>query len=163
MIVGVTGHRPEGFGFNYDWKGDEWLWLRQMYRGLFNSHATERVITGMALGVDTVVAGVCRDEGIPYVAAVPFEGQESRWPPTSQKLYHELLEAAEEVVIVSKGGYQPWKFHVRNQYIVDNSDLLIAGYTGIKTGGTASTIEKARKKNRPIIILDPLRKDVYFE
>ena len=40
----------------------------------------DAVISGMALGWDQAVARATADLGIPWVAAITFEGQESKWP-----------------------------------------------------------------------------------
>jgi hypothetical protein len=74
-------------------------------------------LSGMALGWDLAVAKACTILGVPFLAAVPFAGQENIWPRESKELYHELLAQASEVVIVSSGGYARWKFIARDHYM----------------------------------------------
>ncbi len=44
--------------------------------------------------------------------------------------------------------------------MVERSDLLLAVYSGISSGGTAYTVKYARKLGRKTVILDPLTMDV---
>ena len=44
----------------------------------------------------------------------------------------------------------------RNQYMVDNSDILIAVWDKRIKGGTAKTFEYAQKTNKPVIIINPI-------
>jgi len=85
------------------------------------------------------------------VAAVPFQGQESRWPAEAQSRYQRLLQkikvAGGEVVIVSPGGYSPKKMLLRDEYIVNNSDILVALWNREKSGGTYHTVSYAEKQN----------------
>jgi len=105
----------------------------------------DRVITGMALGWDQAIARACVDLGIPFTAAVPFQGQEDKWPDTAQAEWCRLLNFATEVQVVSAGGYGPWKMHARNQWMVDRCDSLLALYGG-KSGGTRQCVEYAQGK-----------------
>ena len=43
----------------------------------------------------------------------------------------------------------------RNDYLVDNSALLVAWYDGSPRGGTAYTVKRARRMRMPIINLKP--------
>ena len=44
--------------------------------------------------------------------------------------------------------------NLRNKYMVDNSDLLLAVWNG-KKGGTANTVKYARKKEKEVVIINP--------
>src|ERR1700741_1024978 len=43
------------------------------------------LLTGMALGVDQIVAKSAVDLKIPFIAAVPFEDFPNKWAPVSQQ------------------------------------------------------------------------------
>lgn len=90
--------------------------------------------------------------GIPMIAAVPFEGQEKRWNSLDQGRYRDILGEAHTVHIVSPGGYEPWKMQARNEWMVDNCNILAAMWNG-SSGGTANCIRYAQAKERKI---DPL-------
>lgn len=100
----------------------------------------------MALGTDQWAAWAAMELNIPFIAAVPFEGQESKWPKESQQKFKILLDSAAEVVIVSPGGYAPEKMHLRDRWMVDNSDQLLGVWNGQEYGGTFGTIRYAQKQ-----------------
>lgn len=149
MIVAGTGHRLGKLG-GYS-TGVKAKLTRIAMRGIRRSYATE-VITGMALGWDTALAVACWTLSIPFTAAVPFRGQESRWPKEGQELYHWLLDRAKEVVYVSDGGYAPWKMQARNEWMIDNCDGVLALWDG-SNGGTGNCIAYADKVGRPVVNL----------
>jgi uncharacterized phage-like protein YoqJ len=114
----------------------------------------EKCLSGMALGTDQYFASVCLKLRIPLVACIPFEGQEMAWPEVSQKTYRLLRKLASEEVIVSDGGYAAYKMQIRNEWMVDHCDKLIAVWDGSK-GGTANCVEYAKNVGREIIFVDP--------
>jgi uncharacterized phage-like protein YoqJ len=156
MIVGVTGHRPNKIGGFYPNNGVR-RWIRDEIRRHLLDLKPSKTISGMAIGADQDFVAVCIELKIPFVAAVPFEGQESTWPEHAQKEYKMLLELADEVVYVCAPGYSPEKMQTRNCYIVDNSDVMLAVYDGTP-GGTANTVNYANEVGKKLIFINP--KDV---
>lgn len=148
MRIAATGHRPNKLGGYHNTEADNRLRLTA-HRYLSKTQPAV-VITGMALGWDQRVAEAALLAGIPFVAAVPFAGQESKWPPRAQRVYRELLSQAHGVVIVSPGGYDPAKMHKRNEWMVDHSDRIVALWDGGETGGTAACVRYAQSKQKPI-------------
>lgn len=138
MIVAGTGHRPEKLGGYTEAVATR---LLDLARAVLVRHAPSKVISGMALGWDTALALAALDLGIPLVAAVPFAGQERKWPVLAQEVYRAILARA-EVVVVCEGGYAPWKLQKRNEWMVDNAQALIALWDG-SDGGTANCIRYA--------------------
>lgn len=146
MIVAGSGHRPEKVG-GYSKEAQEVL--VKIARDWLVRHNVSRVITGMALGWDQALAQAAQRLAIPFVAAIPFKGQESAWPKESQALYHRILEDAYDIVYVSEGGYAPWKMQDRNKWMVDNADAVVALWDG-SDGGTGNCLRYAAKKLCPI-------------
>lgn len=145
MILGITGHRPPGLGCGYDIPNPTY---EKVYKALidkFHELSPAKIISGLALGVDTYAAWAAMELNIPFIAAVPCDGQDSRWPEDSQKKYKILIDAASEVVVVSPGPYAFEKMHIRDRWIVDNSNQLLGVWNGIRKGGTFSTIRHAEK------------------
>lgn len=141
MRVGATGHRPEKIG-GYDFYAPLRVWIRnQIKQALIDLEATHG-ISGMALGVDQDFAYVCIELAIPFTAAIPFVGQEDTWPKHSQDWFEWLLIRAADVVIVSPGEYTAAKMQVRNEWMVDNSDKMIAVWDGSE-GGTRNCVNYA--------------------
>jgi len=136
MIIGTAGHRPQKTG------GRPLDLLLLAQRAILRENP-DSVITGMATGWDQAIARACFGLGIPYIAAVPFEGQESRWPDAVQMEYRSLLGGAAKVVYVSVPGYHPAKMAKRNQWIVDHSDKMLVLYDGMGDSGTADAVGRA--------------------
>lgn len=144
MRVAVTGHRPEKIG-GYDYYHPQREWVRRRLRESLLELKPTMTITGMALGVDQDFAQVSFELAIPFLAAIPFAGQEDQWPKSSQRYYEWLLVQADDVIVVSPGGYAWYKMHLRNHWMVENCDHLIAVWDGTD-GGTAECIRYARKR-----------------
>lgn len=145
MILGVTGHRPEKLGgYTAHAKNKVHMFARYV----LTSYCPSKVITGMALGWDMAIAQAAVDLGIPFVAAVPFKGQESQWPFESKHLYYKLIGRAAWVEYVSPPGFSPEKMQIRNEWIVDNCENLAALHDG-SSGGTNNCLKYAKKVKRP--------------
>ena len=154
MIVSFAGHRPDKLG-GYKVPNPTYVRVCQQIEKTLLEIKPEKVISGMALGIDQWAAFIAHKLGIPFLAAIPFINQESKWPEASQRAYKNLLSKASEKVIVSEGAYAPIKMQIRNEWMVNNSDLLIAVYNGDKTGGTANCVNYAKQCQKPIIIINP--------
>lgn len=152
-IIAGTGHRPPKIG-GYKLPNPKYNYICQQTEKILLTEQPDKVISGMALGFDSWLANIAIKLGIPFIAAVPFEGQERAWPMESQKVFHKLLDRAAEVVIVSEGGYAAYKMQTRNTWMVDQCDKLIAIWDGSK-GGTSNCVDYAVSKNKEIIRINP--------
>jgi uncharacterized phage-like protein YoqJ len=153
MIISLTGHRPNKLG-GYKLPNPTYIHVCQQIEKTFIEFKPEKIISGMALGVDQWAAHIAYKLKIPFTAAIPFEGQEKAWPASSQNTYHALLKKAAEKVIVCEGTYQAVKMQVRNQWMVDRCDKLIAVWDG-SPGGTGNCVNYAKSMNREIIYINP--------
>ncbi len=145
MKIAGTGHRPNKLGGYSDQAFDKLYDIAWGYLST-NIQFINQVISGMALGWDQALAKAAIDLNISTIAAIPFKGQEIMWQKPSIKLYNDLLEKCSEIVIVSEGKYSPHKMHLRNEWMVDNCDILLAMWNGDKFGGTYNCISYAKKK-----------------
>jgi uncharacterized phage-like protein YoqJ len=153
MIIAFTGHRPDKLG-GYKLPNPTYIKVCREIDWLLTELQPEKVITGMALGIDQWAASVAYKLGIPFIAAIPFEGQEKAWPEKSQQTYRLLRRLATEEVIVSPGEYTAAKMRTRNQWMVDNCDSLIAVWDG-SSGGTGNCIQYAKSVNKKIYQINP--------
>lgn len=141
--VCFTGHRPSKLG-GYDednpTKRAVKLELAKIIADLTKANDIVTFYSGMALGLDTWAAEAVdlwahlinpeRRHDIPMArlcAIIPFVGQQNRWPLESQLKWTKLIHKADDVFFVDKGGYSPWKLLNRNKWMVDHSDMVIAG------------------------------------
>jgi uncharacterized phage-like protein YoqJ len=151
MIVAGTGHRPDKVG---GYKSEARDRLQHIAATWLADHMLpgDKVITGMALGWDTALALAARELHIPYIAAVPFVGQQKMWPQESKNLFIDLLATADSIKYVCAPGYAPWKMQKRNEWMVDEADVILALWNGSE-GGTGNCIQYAQQKEKKIVNL----------
>lgn len=156
MILSGTGHRPDKLG-GYVEPNPISTYVRSEICRVLKELAPTEVISGMALGFDIWLAEEALNLGIPLTAAVPMKGQESLWPEASRLRYRELIARASRVIVVSDGEYHPSMMQIRNRWMVDNSDTLLACYNGDRSGGTFNCIKYATEVGRTIVRIDPVK------
>lgn len=152
MTVAFTGHRPDKLGGYNNVCMQRWVSF--LLEDTLEALKPHLAYCGMALGVDTWAAQTCIKLGIPFVAAIPFRGQESQWPEASQQQYKDLLSKASSVTVCCHGDYHKRKMQVRNEYMVNACDVLIAVWDG-SPGGTANCIRYAQSRDKQIVYITP--------
>jgi len=153
MIVSFCGHRPDKLS-GYKIPNPIYKYVTDKLRETLVELKPKKAISGMALGVDQWAAEICIKLGIPFIAAIPFKGQESYWPVEARERYYKILAAASEVHVVNPGGYASWKMQTRNQFLVNNCDKLIAVFDG-SPGGTKNCLDYAVGREKRIIRINP--------
>lgn len=141
-VIGVSGHRMCRLG-GYNAQSREYLYT--FAKETIQDIKPSKVVLGMALGWDQAVATACVELGIPFVAAVPFSGQDQVWPSASRREYRELLSRASECINVCGGNFARWKFTRRNEWIVDAVPRLVVLWNGDINSGTGHAVEYARE------------------
>jgi hypothetical protein len=152
LVCATTGHRPDKLPDKQTGYKTPNPYYDLVVHGMdvaLNTLKPDYVITGMALGVDQWMAELCINKGIPFVAAIPFDGQEKPWPSHSQAKYHLLLSKAYAKYVISPGGYESWKMQTRNEWMVKSCHHLIAVWNGTP-GGTANCVAYATQVGKPI-------------
>ena len=145
-----TGHRPDKIGKNEDTVKE--LIRNEVKRSVKEGYYT--FITGMATGVDMWAAEIVLEEkktnpDIKLVCASPYPGFERNRCLADRMKYHEVLNNADYIINISEK-YTRFCFQIRNMWMVDRSDKVIAVYNGSR-GGTYNTIKYAEKKNIRIV------------
>ncbi len=174
--IAITGHRPNKLGGDYELQGPKIKVIKDTIIGILVSNSpsftinnTEKkidglkLITGMALGIDTLFAQIAIEYNIPFIGALPCWGQDAVWPNRSRSLYHEILnnDLCEQYV-VHKGYYTDTCMQERNKWMVDNlgeDGILIAVWDN-SNGGTANCVKYFVEKQmyypqRELIIINP--------
>lgn len=155
-----TGCRPHKINMPYDISAPE-------YKPLIDT-ITKKVLYYIQLGVDTFYTGGA--DGIDILSFFVIHKLKKDYPnlkniiciPTSKqrewsksgKWYDIMLKYADETVLVYeidkyKSDNINAKMQNRNQYMVDNSDFVLAVWNG-DTGGTFNCINYANKSNKEI-------------
>ena len=174
ITVCFTGHRPEKLG-GYDWNDKLNIKIRdnikEVLEALLKHYPNEQFhfIFGGALGFDQFATQVVlelknkyKDRKIALEIAVPFKNQPNKWFNKSDiERYYNQLKFADKVTYVDRlpdygvkgfkeDEYSVLKLNIRNNYMVDNSDIVIAYWDGSKSG-TGNCVNYAEKKNKKII------------
>ena len=159
MTVCFTGHRPQSLPFGFDESHPDCLAIKaklkdEIKRQIKNGAAS--FLSGMALGVDMWAAEAVLElkaKKYPFLsltAVIPCPNQALKWNKDCKRRYDEILNACDEKIVTSPA-YFAGCMHVRNKYMVDRSDVLIAVYNQSEKGGTASTVRYAKKKCKEIV------------
>lgn len=156
-----TGHRPEKLGFERGGAGE--TELKNRISGailrLIQERDARHFISGMALGVDTYAAqSVLKMRelypDITLECAVPCRGQEKRWKKEDRDVYAEILSRADRVTVLQEH-YTPFCMQLRDAYMVENADIVLAVWDGGASGGTAYTVKCAEKLGKPVVVIPP--------
>lgn len=158
--VCFTGKRPAGM----PWKYDESDFRCAALKARLEAEILQAVedgyrhfITGMAQGADTWAGEIIlklRKDAVPDLyleAAVPYPLQPKKWPDADQTRYFNLLFDCNKRTLCSQS-YFDGCFHVRNRYMVDEAERVIAVYDG-SGGGTGYTIKYAQSRGRDVRII----------
>jgi uncharacterized phage-like protein YoqJ len=145
LILAATGHRPSRIPGWDNSTGPGRLFALAL--ACLDEVKPIRVLSGMALGWDTAIAQAAITLDIPLIAAVPFDGQEDVWKESDQAMYHHLLSRAADVITIADV-FSPTAFEQRNRWLVENSEHLIAFWSG-RGGGTANCLRYADSVGKP--------------
>lgn len=162
MRTCFTGHRKINDSYNIFSK--EWekvaISLNGEIENLISKGCVE-FISGAALGTDTLAFLAVQSlkpkyPNIKNKLAIPFKGHDEMWMKENRELLKRMIELADEVIIVSDikeyfRAYNVAQLQKRNEYMVDNSDVVIAVWDGRPSGGTTNCLNYANKVNRKII------------
>lgn len=146
MLIAATGHRPNKLG---GYGPAAYRRLVKMAESYLRLTKPEGIITGMALGWDQAWADAGLNLAIPVHAAVPFAGQECKWPLESQANFKRIIALCVSVTIVCPGSYSASKMQIRNQWMVDKADRVCALWDGTP-GGTANCVGYAESIGKPL-------------
>ena len=154
-----TGHRPQKLPWKYDENDIRCIEFKENLSAVINAvyeSGITHFICGMALGCDMYCAEAVIElkklhPDITLEAAVPYDGQESKWAEVSRRRYRSILMHCDKTTLI-QDTYTPGCMMRRNRYMVDSANVLIACYDG-KSGGTWNTIEYAIKLDKEVIQL----------
>lgn len=173
MRCSFTGHRPDKL-YGYNLYNRQYTQLNGLlYRlceKLIQKCEITEFISGGAIGFDMMAFEQVKQLGSTYEIenslAIPFRKQDCKWYKSDRDKYNDYKEIADKIYYVDQTeGYQPRgnvvgeysaaKMQLRNQFMVDNSDYVVACWDGVKKGGTWNCINYALKNNKKILHIDP--------
>ena len=180
LTICFTGHRPNKLG-GYDWntlKNQAIMKeLRHKIIELINSPEDNKFhfIFGGAIGIDQMAFDIVNNikcntlklnpVHIYMEIAIPFSKQSCKWNYNDAKKYEIQKTQAEVCTYVDRvekykikgyeeNEYYPAKMQKRNEYMVNNSDIVVAVWDGSR-GGTGNCVKYANKLGRKIIQINP--------
>ena len=156
--VCFSGHRPE--------KLPDGILLRMVKSMLYEEiryaveQGAETFYTGLARGVDLWAANIVigmrkKHPDLKLIGVKPFPKQGTEYRGEELYIYNSIMSHADDTIHLCPQ-YQRNCYRLRNQYMIDHSDLLIATVANMASG-TGQTIRMAEKKGiivRRISLLD---------
>jgi len=181
-VITFTGHRPNKlYGYQWDTPGNKII-MNRLTVAILNcmrdsGHTEFLFICGGALGIDQMAFHILTElrtklsskYKIKIQLAIPFKDQPIKWNDQQDRnRYRKHLLLADEIVYVDTlekydrckdvphGAYHKDKLLIRNEYMVDHADHIIATWNGDKQGGTAHCVRYADKKGCLRTTVSPL-------
>lgn len=153
-----TGHRPEKLCSKFHENSEDIISIKNQLRTCVEqaiADGFDTFYTGMARGVDIfageIVMELRENHPIKLMAVVPYKGQEKFWDEQWQKRYNKLIDNSDGTFVLYDKYYK-YSLQERNEFMVENSQRVIAVYNG-SLGGTRNTIEFARIMRKEIVII----------
>lgn len=161
MIVAFTGYRPEKMPFSEAANDEKYNLFRTAQLRVINrliERGATHFISGVAMGFDTWVAEDIinikkQHDDISLECAIPFPGQADKWSFKDKRRRTQILRHADSEITLREH-YTDDCFFARNRYMVDKADVVVCAYDG-KRGGTAYTVDYAKKQNKIVIQINP--------
>ena len=163
LSVCFTGLRPQSLEWKFNEECDMCVEYKNKLKETIEcliSYGFYNFISGMALGVDMYATEIVltlrkKYKNIKLTCYVPCLNQDVKWAGEYKKKYKEFLQKADNVVYVSEKNYFQGCYQIRNKKMVDNADLVVAGFSKNNQGkGTKSTVDYARKMKKPVLVVD---------
>ena len=158
--ISFSGHRPKNLPWGYNENSSSAIKFKQDMKKLLINKINEgykHFINGMALGADMMIAEILielkQEFNITIECAIPCLKQESKWSNSQQVRYKKILSQCDKITYVLKQQYCKNCMQMRNEYMINNSNCLIAVWNGLPSG-TENTIKYAKSLDVEIIIMD---------
>jgi uncharacterized phage-like protein YoqJ len=180
MIVSFTGHRPhwnpdlDKLGTGYSISNDRVQAYSRLIREALLpliQEGAHTFISGGAIGIDQIAFWTVEQlkQEFPHIQnilAIPFKKQYTAWKGDEIiTWYHKMVQRANRVIYVDQeegylspipiGDYSAQKMQTRNEYMVNNSQIVVCVWNG-SGGGTGNCVKYAQEQGKRIVRLHPL-------
>ena len=145
-----TGHRPDKMDIGE--KEVKPLLEKAIDNAIAEGYVT--FITGMAMGTDIWAAEIVlerknRNKDIHLIGALPHPGFESRRSLTEKMRFNKIIKNVDFIKEINDH-YFTGCYQVRNEWMVNHSNLVIAVFNGQKSG-TKNTVDYAKRKGVEVV------------
>ena len=157
-----TGYRPQKMPFGFDETDPRCIDFKKRVQATIQTlydMGYRHFTSGGALGMDMFAAEAVVELRKQHPEVIlemvsPFDDQASKWPEEYQAR-HDLLFELADITTATSHVYTKSAMFIRNRYLVNNADLLLAAYDG-QPGGTAMTIGYAKANGVTVQIIRPV-------
>ncbi len=166
FTIAITGHRPNKLPCGYNFLPTQSRWAASFVNYLifriidaYHKRGPLRILSGMALGVDQlfcIAALEAKKRGavLTLTACIPCHDYDAGWTCASRRLYSDILSRCDEKIYVTPSGYTQRCLQLRNEFLADHADELIAIWDG-SPSGTRNCVNYAKSINVPVTIISP--------
>lgn len=148
MKLLITGHRRKKLEDN----GYDFIWIENSIGEILEEIKGFKIslicYAGMADGVDMMFCNMCNLLELPYIACIPFEGQDEYMNDADKLLRKQQIASAKEVK------------NVKNSWMVEHCDSGIVVWDGNK-GGTHNVVQQLVEKKKNFYWINPVSKVVW--
>ncbi len=162
LTVCFSGHRPEKLPIENSASKESRLLKNVINKEIEKSISAgyTNFITGMSRGVDLwagkqIATLKKTNPNLKLICAIPYKTFGDNFKGIYKWDFNIILENADEVIYLCEF-YEKYCMKKRNEYMVQNSDKLIAVVNNYRSG-TGQTIRLAEKNKLDIVIIDPLK------
>ena len=162
-VISIIGHKPNRL-FGYYGKLDLYDKLKRLITERLGEltcavDGNILLVNGLALGTDRIFSRISfelakQDKRYFTEAIIPYAKYEANWPQETQEEYYDLLKQFDVVTYMTKKDYIPDLVTIRDKYMINESDFMLAVYSGGK-GEILDAIKYARKSNVPVVRIKP--------
>lgn len=162
----IVSHRPTRFRFGYKEKFAGCKRLKKRLRDQFTvlyEQGVRRFYVGGCLGADQWAGEILLRlkeqpgySGIELVVVMPFPNHDLKWDEKSQGRLKFLISHSVEHLTIGVDD-RPESFSLRNRYLVDHADVLVAVYDNDRTvrSGVGMAVSYAERQKLPVIFIHP--------
>lgn len=166
IVCTITGHRPQRFKFKYNEHYKLCVKIKKaLTTEIINLYrqGVRSFWVGGSIGVDTWAAEIIMElkkqnefGGMRLCIALPFPNFKDRYDSKQQTRLRDILSACDEQTTISDAESEH-AYHSRNEYMIDRSDYVLAVYDNDRSirSGTGMTVNYAKKKGLPVILIHP--------
>ncbi len=145
-----TGHRPDRM--EQGEKEIKTLLEKAIDKAIEDGYVT--FITGMAMGTDIWAAELVLErkktnKNLHLICALPHPNFESRRSTAEKMRFNKIINKADLVKEINDH-YFTGCYQIRNEWMVDRSNLVLAVFNGQKSG-TKNTVDYAKRKSIKVI------------
>jgi uncharacterized phage-like protein YoqJ len=146
-IIGPKGYQLGGYDFDYPSRKILQDYISYIFKSEKNKKNSIIGYCGLNNGIDYEFAVSCFKNSIKYNIYLANEYEEDLWISNFDKL-NNIIKYANNIELLYKGEYSPKKNINRNNFIIENSDVIIYVKNIYKT--KCSLLTKSLKNNKKI-------------